>query len=236
MRHVPLLNIKLWTNICNACNIFRLNNRGLRYRKDQNCENDSGNCFSSADFETLELLERNFKIYQNFVSEDEETELMKEIDLVLKRRRYQFDHWDGAIKGYKETEKLEWNELNSKVLQRLRELAFPENTAHITSVHVLDLAKSGHIKPHIDSIRFCGDTISGISLLSSSLMRLTMEQNKCFVDVLLPRRSLYVMKGTVRYDFTHEILDETSSYFKGKLIARDRRVSVICRNQPESGD
>ena len=27
-------------------------------------------------------------------------------------------------------------------------------------VHVLDLAGDGHIKPHVDSARFCGDTVA----------------------------------------------------------------------------
>ncbi|KFM81865.1 putative alpha-ketoglutarate-dependent dioxygenase ABH7, partial [Stegodyphus mimosarum] len=151
--------------------------------------------FSGSDSDAVLLVKESFKVYENFVSEDEELELMKEIEPTFRRRRYEFDHWDGAIQGYKETEKSEWNIGNEIILQRLRNLAFPLHTAQIREVHVLDLAKNGFIKPHIDSIRFCGDTIAGISLLSSAVMRLVMEKNKSvFVDVLLPRRSLYIMK------------------------------------------
>lgn len=43
--------------------------------------------------------------------------------------------------------------MNSKVIERLRNLAFPEKCSQIRSVHVLDLAKDGYIRPHVDSIR-----------------------------------------------------------------------------------
>lgn len=42
--------------------------------------------------------------------------------------------------------------------------------------------------------QFCGDTIAGMSLLSDSVMRLALEEDKSiYVDVLLNRRSLYIM-------------------------------------------
>ncbi|XP_054708779.1 alpha-ketoglutarate-dependent dioxygenase alkB homolog 7, mitochondrial-like isoform X2 [Uloborus diversus] len=153
---------------------------------------------SGSDCETAAVIHGSFQLYENFVSEVEEMKLIAEVDPFLKRRRYEIDHWDGAITTYKETEKMDWNVQNSEVLQR-----------------------------------FCGDTIAGLSLLSSSIMRLAKENNKeKFVDVLLSRRSLYIMKGTSRYDFTHEILEDAKSYFKNKHVPRDRRVSIICRNEP----
>lgn len=54
---------------------------------------------SGADDNALQLIKEHFKVYENFVSETEETELMKEIDLIIKRRRYENDHWDGVSKG-----------------------------------------------------------------------------------------------------------------------------------------
>lgn len=58
-----------------------------------------------------------------------------------------------AIQGYKETEKEQWNEENSKVIKRLCELAFPLETVPLKLIHVLDLSKTGHIKPHVDSVK-----------------------------------------------------------------------------------
>ncbi|GFS90497.1 alpha-ketoglutarate-dependent dioxygenase alkB homolog 7, mitochondrial [Nephila pilipes] len=186
------------------------------------------------DSNVINIVNEHFKVHDNFISEYEEESLLKEIEPIFKRRRYQFDHWDGAIQGYKETEKELWNEENHKILQRMQEFSFPAECPSKKAVHVLDLSKTGFIKPHIDSIKFCGSIIAGISLLSSSIMRLAMEENKnIYVDVLLRRQSLYIMSGMVRYHFTHEILKDSDSFFNGVPVTRDRRISVICRNEPE---
>jgi alkylated DNA repair protein alkB family protein 7 len=101
-------------------------------------------------------------------------------------------------------------------------------------VHILDLHKNGYIKPHIDSTRYCGDTISGLSLLSDSVMRLRKknERMELIVDLLLLRRSLYRLVGIARHDFKHEILAENESRFKEVQVPRERRVSVIIRELP----
>ena len=58
-----------------------------------------------------------------------------------------------AIHGYRETEKSEWKSENQQVLSRIRQLAFDDPSQTLVHVHVLDIAKDGYIKPHIDSIR-----------------------------------------------------------------------------------
>ncbi|XP_071453829.1 alpha-ketoglutarate-dependent dioxygenase alkB homolog 7, mitochondrial [Hetaerina americana] len=176
---------------------------------------------------------RDLLVVNNFVTDGEEKSLMEELTPVLKKMHYEFDHWDDAIHGYRETERLNWNPNNMKIIDRVRKIAFPSETSHIPLVHVLDLAEKGFIKPHIDSVRFCGDIIAGLSLLSSSIMRLVHENEKSkYVDVLLQRRSLYIMTGTARYDFTHELLDKERSIFKNDRVERGRRLSIICRNAP----
>ena len=103
----------------------------------------------------------------------------------------------------------------------------------LAHVHVLDLAREGEIKPHVDSVKFCGDTIAGLSLLSSSVMRLIHEQDPNeIIDVKLNRRSLYIMKNEARYDYSHAILGIKDSIFNGKTIPRGRRVSIIFRCEP----
>lgn len=42
------------------------------------------------------------------------------------------------------------------------------------------------------------------------------------------------MTGTARYDYTHEVLNNDHSLFKGSKIMKDRRISVICRNEPDT--
>ncbi|KAE8620122.1 hypothetical protein XENTR_v10010105 [Xenopus tropicalis] len=140
-----------------------------------------------------------------------------------------------AIHGFRETERLQWSPENSAVLQRVREKAFPPGEEQLSLVHVLDLKKEGYIKAHVDSVKFCGSTIAGICLLSSSIMRLvSVDNSEERADLLLPRRCLYVLSGKVRYNFTHEILRDEESFFNGAHVQRERRISVICRNLPAS--
>lgn len=183
-----------------------------------------------------EKLSRDMKIHQDFITSDEEKNLLDEVEKKFKRTKYQFDHWDDAIHGYRETEKPVWNDVNNAVLSRLKAIAFPSTTPTsnvMQHVHVLDLAENGHIKPHLDSVKFCGTTIAGISLLSSSVMRLVhLEDQEIFCSALLNRRSLYIMRDIARYEFNHEILDNSVSFFRGEKIVKGRRISVICRNQP----
>ncbi|XP_065213644.1 alpha-ketoglutarate-dependent dioxygenase alkB homolog 7, mitochondrial [Planococcus citri] len=175
---------------------------------------------------------RDMTIVPDFISETEENALFDEAQTDLRSKRYEYDHWDDAIIGFRELERLQWNTENQKIIERVRKFAFPPSCGLIHHVHVLDLHESGYIKPHVDSVKFCGNTIAGISLLSDSIMRLIMEENKSIkLDVLLPRRSLYIMRDDVRFKFTHEILKKDESVFKGMKIDRGRRISIICRNE-----
>ncbi|XP_017021092.1 alpha-ketoglutarate-dependent dioxygenase alkB homolog 7, mitochondrial [Drosophila kikkawai] len=207
----------------------------------------------------------HMRIITDFISELEEQQLHEEIEPYMSRLRYEFDHWDDAIHGFRETERKKWFPHNREVLERVRQVAF--EGAIMPYVHILDLAADGVIKPHVDSTRYCGTTISGISLLSDSVMRLVRTdaqryqqsgtnaketdsqdadsdaayrhqpkeaslENKFYADLLLPRRSLYIMSHTARYNFTHEILAKEHSQFQGMPVPKTRRISIICRNEP----
>jgi len=138
-----------------------------------------------------------------------------------------------AIVGFRETERRHWNAANAKVVKRLQETSFDtERYKLLPYVHVLDLSAEGHIKPHVDSARFCGDVVAVLSLLSDCVARFVVEMDQSQkVDCLVPRRSLYVMRDSARYDFTHENLDNDVS---DQLVARGRRVSVVCRCEPDA--
>lgn len=189
---------------------------------------------TASDEATESILAKDMLVYPDFLSEAEEKSLLDEVEPYMKRLRYEFDHWDNAIHGYRETEKLKWNKENEQILQRVRELAFPPDVSQIASVHVLDVSKEGYIKPHVDAVRFCGNTIAGLCLLSSCVMRLVNEKDpNLYGDFLLNQRSLYIMRHQARYEYTHEVLPGKLSMFKGKEVQRDRRISVICRNEPD---
>jgi len=184
-------------------------------------------------YENTQAVIDGITVKDEFITEQEEKSLLEEITPYMKRLRYEFDHWDNAIHGYRETERSAWNENNSKIIEKIRKAAFRDDVGQLQHVHILDLAKDGFIKPHVDSVKFCGDTIAGLSLLSDCVMRLTNETDKNLsFDILLKRRSLYIMKNVVRYDFAHEILKDDDSRFKIDHVKRDRRISVICRSEP----
>ena len=181
-----------------------------------------------------EIFSRDLLLYPDFITEDEENSLYAEFEKKLTRLRYEFSHWDDAIHGYRETEQSNWNEQNRVIIDRIRETAFPPDASILPHVHIVDLADKGWIKPHVDSVRFCGSIIAGLSLLSDSVLRLTLEEDKTVkCDVLLKRRSLYVMKDEIRFKFAHEILKDEESIFNGVRVPRGRRISLVTRNEPE---
>lgn len=120
-------------------------------------------------------------------------------------------------------------------------------------------------------MRFSGTLVAGLSLLSPSIMRLKpssssptdnisdvdsdegktdknskideIQDKDGYVDLFLPPRSLYVLSGSSRYHYTHELL-ESGAIFRGDttttctnenddngiVVERQRRISVIFRD------
>ncbi|XP_008327924.1 alpha-ketoglutarate-dependent dioxygenase alkB homolog 7, mitochondrial [Cynoglossus semilaevis] len=195
-------------------------------------QNGAQICGSSP--QLVQKLVSHVEVRTSFITEEEEEAFLRELEPGLKKKRYESDHWDDAIHGYRETERDRWSPECEKILSRVRSVAFNEGSSLLGPVHILDLDKSGYIKPHVDSVKFCGSTIAGLSLLSDSVMRLVKENsNSEWLDLMLPRRSLYILRDQARYDFTHEVLKDEDSFFNGHRVPRQRRISVICRNLPD---
>ena len=41
-----------------------------------------------------DLMDGNLEVRENFISEEEESLLLREVEPYLKRQKYQYDHWD----------------------------------------------------------------------------------------------------------------------------------------------
>ena len=116
--------------------------------------------------------------------------------------------------------------------------------------HAIDLHKDGELNAHVDSVRFSGEIVSGLSLLSPSIMRLLPDDgsgadsaverkndtSRGWVDLYLPPRSLYVLSSLSRYQYSHQLLP-TGSVFREDdddgppiTVHRDHRLSVIFRD------
>uniref|UniRef100_A0A5K3F3G2 2OG-FeII_Oxy_2 domain-containing protein n=2 Tax=Mesocestoides corti TaxID=53468 RepID=A0A5K3F3G2_MESCO len=202
----------------------------------------------------------------DFITEDEEKNLVSEVDSVLLRSRYQTAHWDDAIQDFRETERKNWRTVNRPVIDRLRQKTLdvlkeeprPEGVPKASSfddllpcIHVLDLAPTGWIKPHVDSIRYCGGLVAVLSLLADSVARFSVADLAevspptellpasrpgihlpapgASTDVLVRRRMLYIMRGVTRYRLTHAILPSGTEYPGHGPVIRDRRITVMCR-------
>ena len=95
-------------------------------------------------------------------------------------------------------------------------------------VHAIELEADGEIRPHVDSVKFSGGFVAGLSLLSSAVMTLEHSDTRSQIArMLLPPRSLYVLEGAARYDFTHRI---GGGIFCGSPVERGRRISLIIRD------
>ncbi|KAI0978908.1 hypothetical protein GJ496_005086 [Pomphorhynchus laevis] len=113
----------------------------------------------STDVDALQLdndFKRGIYFVKDFITEEESSNLIKEINPLMRRRRYEYDHWDNAICGYKELERSDWSMINIATINRLRNMVkglSHEDEQLIPQVHVLDVAADGIVKPHVDSIR-----------------------------------------------------------------------------------
>eukprot|EP01128_Nolandella_sp_AFSM9_P004835 TRINITY_DN2255_c0_g1_i1.p1 TRINITY_DN2255_c0_g1~~TRINITY_DN2255_c0_g1_i1.p1 ORF type:complete len:190 (+),score=18.09 TRINITY_DN2255_c0_g1_i1:281-850(+) len=100
-------------------------------------------------------------------------------------------------------------------------------------VHALELLCEGEIHYHIDNVEAFGSTLSGLSLLSDSVMVFTNKDSGVRVAVLLPQNSFYIVRDLARYDFGHELLGPKESVWKGVKVERGRRISLMLRSARE---
>jgi alkylated DNA repair protein alkB family protein 7 len=219
-------------------------------------------------------------VYPNFISEEEGESFIKEASKRMKRRRFEQGHWDSVIVGYREVEMMIQDDATSRgaplpnaesddslfvnAIQRTRRHLeahhFPKNPTSVKWIpcHAIDLLADGRLDAHVDSVKFSGNIVAGLSLLSDSVMRLKPcsdewlsenseegnsepEAPQGHVDLYLPKKSLYVLSGMSRFTYTHELLASGSTFeftsesegINANTIAvdRGRRLSIIFRDE-----
>ena len=123
------------------------------------------------------------RVVPNFLTGDEEAAFVRAVAPKLQRQRYQGNHWDAVINKYKETELPVAEHLPEQGEHAVLRAAMQRAVAYLRRVaqdpamvvmppHVIDLAADGHIGPHVDSVKFSGGMVAGLSLLSDRVMRL----------------------------------------------------------------
>lgn len=204
-------------------------------------------------------------VYCNVISPEEQEHILGDLKHIFRHRRYERGHWDAVIVKYKETELFnepdQLSETSRAVLQRIRKHLVDHRhiKPDITWLpsHAIELHPDGELRAHIDSVRFSGHLVAGLSLGTSAIMRLQPpkdgqqedsdhgqsggdsdkydDENAGYVDLLLQPRSLYVLTGRSRYDYTHELLPNEAIFVgTGQVVRRNaHRWSIIFRDSKQ---
>ena len=193
---------------------------------------------------TLTILPDGLDYMNNFINEQEELDLAKFIDLqswntALKRRTQHYGHLYRFAGESADTTSGIYKYVNSTSDQKQTVPPVPEIFLELykritlaRKITPIDLSKlqvivneylpGSGISPHIDDNHQFGSWVCGISLLSNCEMTFSRGHD---IDILLERRSLYIMTEESRYKYTHCIKPRKSD----KGIPRNRRISITFR-------
>jgi alkylated DNA repair protein alkB family protein 7 len=176
----------------------------------------------------------------NAISEFQQQKLLAYLEPLLAKRTYIGSHWDDVIVQYKEIEMRRWTDQEcAQIIATMQSIVAPyTNSPTFLPAHVIDLSAEGYIQAHVDSVKFSGGVVAGLSLLSSRILCLHREgatdveqQLHDSIELLLPPRSLYILHGPMRYEYTHSILGPDDKP-RGCLAMPkcERRLSIMFRD------
>ena len=181
-------------------------------------------------------------LVENFITNDEEKNIVKEIDSNWSnenyglKRRVQHYGWKYDYRSRRVNSDMRIGGLPpwaKTIANRLVEQELVEQNPDQLIVN--EYKKNQGIGPHIDSKVFA-DGIAMVSLLESWEMRFRKKGSKEKpTNIMLRRRSVAVMTGEARYDWTHAIPmrkkepDPTKPYDRKLTKTRKRRLSLTFR-------
>ena len=170
-----------------------------------------------------------------FITEDEEQALIEAIDQSfwltdLKRRvqhyGYKYDYKVRAV-----TDDAYIGELPhwiAPIAKRLHEQGIFKTIPDQAIVNEYEPGQG--ISAHIDCVPCFGETIASLTLGSGGTMQFQNTKNGLIEKFYLQERSLIVLSGAVRYEWTHAIPARKSDIVGGFKIERKCRISITFRN------
>lgn len=181
----------------------------------------------------------DFRVLMNFISEEEEAELMSVIreymqnEKTLKSRKvihfgYDFDYDKNMASSHPSPNPIPTT--CEPIIQRMFDTGILREKPDQLTVNIYEPGSG--IPSHVDTHSAFGDTITSLSLLSDIVMEFRDFANTSTVyDVLLPRLSLAVMQGDSRYRWKHGIAKRKHDVDPNtnKLMRRQLRVSYTFR-------
>ena len=175
----------------------------------------------------------------DFITEDEEAELLACIDgaewSTELRRRVQHYGWRYDYKKRRVDESMRLGELPEWAQELGRRLVNEGLMKDLPDQLIVnEYCGKQCISPHIDAPGSFTGHIATISLLETWDMRFRLPGTERRVDRPLERRSVAVLTGDARYEWTHEIPERANEPRrnrpgKGRWIKRSRRISLTFR-------
>ena len=170
----------------------------------------------------------------DFIDKATEAELIKTIDLQpwkndLKRLVQHYGYaYDYKARNVRASSKLDdipqWLQV---YCGKLQDGEFFEQIPDQVIVNEYQIGQG--ISSHIDCIPCFGDKIAIISLGSPCVMDFTNSKTGDKSTVLLEQRSLAILSGDARYIWEHAIANRKTYRYNGKIIKRERRISMTFR-------
>lgn len=166
----------------------------------------------------------------NFLSEAEESEILAAIDRSEWRsdlaRRVQHYGWRYDYKARRVDSTMRLGPLPSWAAELSQRLADLHLTPQVSDQVIVNeyQGKQG-IAPHIDCKPCFADGIAMLSLLESWEMVFRKENGGAKLGQVLERRSVAIMTGEARYEWSHEIPKRKME----RKVLRERRVSITFR-------
>jgi len=183
-----------------------------------------------------------FYYFQNFLSRDEENNIMKFLDdsnnwffVVPNTKSREVIHY-GYEYPYQKFGKLkkiqDIPDIFTNIIKKVHDI--PDLVTLLDNYDfdqlIINKYDSGQgISPHIDSTIFFDKIIVCMTISSGTSIEFQeLDGNNKFEAYVRPR-SLYVMSGDARYKWTHSISKKKSDVFDDKIILRKTRISLTFR-------
>ena len=169
-------------------------------------------------------------LIENIISRELEQNLIENIDLHSWNnkltRRTQHYGYEYNYTGKNLNKTVEF----PKFIKNITQILYEENIIDADQCIINEYYRNQGIFPHIDLIDKFGPVICSLSLGDECVMDFTKDDKK--ISLLLPRRSLLIMKGESRYKWKHGI-SKNITYIKNgdKYLKKKnyRRISMTFR-------
>ncbi len=176
-----------------------------------------------------------------FITLDEERALLESIDqntwlTDLKRRvqhyGYKYDYKARAVTNDAYLAELpEWIE---PIAKRLHDQDIFQTAPDQAIVNEYEPGQG--ISAHVDCVPCFGGTIASLTLGSGAMMKFQNVRDSRNEELYLQGRSLIVLSGAARYEWTHAIPGRKSDIVNGFKLDRSRRVSLTFRTMVLNGE